>query len=459
MISASEATLAPSPATRGTWHELPWIEPETAFLALRDRRPAFLDSRGPIGERSRFSLLAWQPFRKLRAENATVLRDGKAVPLDPFAALAQEIAALQQAPARSPLPFPPGLAIGFLGYELPQTLHPASAHALPPGMPSLAFGFYRNLLGFDRHLRRAWLATENPAEARDVRRALNQPCATPPPPALHWRHETSRATHDSRIRAAQAYIEAGDIYQANITARASAPRPPNLDVAALHLALARASPAPFAAFLDAGPDLAIASASPERLVRLTADGRIEARPIKGTRPRGETPEHDAAFARALLASSKDRAENLMIADLLRHDIGRVAEIGSIRVPALCALETFPRIHHLVSAIEARLRPGLGAVDLLRALHPGGSITGAPKRRAMQIIAELEPVPRGPYCGTLAWIGFDGAMDASILIRTLVLTRHRIFAHAGGGIVADSDPADEYAEMRLKLAPLLAAFTP
>jgi para-aminobenzoate synthetase component 1 len=159
----------------------------------------------------------------------------------------------------------------------------------------------------------------------------------------------------------------------------------------------------------------------------------------------------------LLASAKDRAENLMITDLLRHDIGRVAEIGSIRVPALCRLETFPRIHHLVSSVQARLHPDLGPVDLLRALHPGGSVTGAPKLRAMQVIAELESCARGPYCGTACWIGFDGAMDASILIRSLVVAGDRVYAHAGGGIVADSDPADEYAEMRLKLDPLLHAF--
>ena len=186
---------------------------------------------------------------------------------------------------------------------------------------------------------------------------------------------------------------------------------------------------------------------------------METRPIKGTRPRGASAADDARLRAELAASEKDRAENLMIVDLMRNDLGRVAEIGSVAVPALFEVESFAAVHHLVSSITGRLRPGLGPVDLLRATFPAGSITGAPKIRAMEIIDEIEVGRRGPYCGTIAWIGFDGAMDSSVVIRTLVITPETVVAQAGGGIVADSDPAAEYEEMMVKVRPLLAALSP
>ncbi|MDD2706068.1 MAG: anthranilate synthase component I family protein, partial [Acidocella sp.] len=184
-------------------------------------------------------------------------------------------------------------------------------------------------------------------------------------------------------------------------------------------------------------------------------GHVESRPIKGTAPRHEDAAADRVAREALLASPKERAENLMITDLLRNDLGQVCETGSIAVPELFAVESFAQAHHLVSAVTGRLRPGLGAVDLLRASFPGGSITGAPKRRAMEIIDELEAGPRGAYCGMLAWIGFDGAMDSAIIIRSLVATGETLFAQAGGGITWDSNKAAEYDEMMLKVANLLA----
>ncbi|MCB2109200.1 MAG: anthranilate synthase component I family protein, partial [Rhodobacteraceae bacterium] len=179
-------------------------------------------------------------------------------------------------------------------------------------------------------------------------------------------------------------------------------------------------------------------------------------PIKGTRPRGPTPGEDRRNADALLASGKDRAENLMIVDLMRNDLARECVPGTVRVPELCSLETFTAVHHLVSAVTGTLRPGKTAVDALAACFPGGSITGAPKIRAMEIIAELEPAPRGPYCGTMFRLGFDGALDSSILIRTVQKSGSLAVAHAGGGIVADSVPEDEYQESLTKARPLLAA---
>jgi para-aminobenzoate synthetase component 1 len=260
----------------------------------------------------------------------------------------------------------------------------------------------------------------------------------------------------ARVRRTLDFIRAGDIYQANITAPFVAELPEAVRPADVFVALQAANAAPFSAYIACGGDAAVASVSPERFLRLDARGAIEARPIKGTRPRGATAAQDAAQAAELSASDKDRAENLMIVDLLRNDLSRVALPGSVRVPVLCGLESFASVHHLVSVVEAILRPGLGAIDLLRAALPGGSITGAPKIRAMQIIAELEQQARGPYCGSAAWIGFDGAMDSSILIRTLTVTGDRVVAQAGGGIVDDSDPAAEWDELIVKIVPMLRA---
>jgi para-aminobenzoate synthetase component I len=239
------------------------------------------------------------------------------------------------------------------------------------------------------------------------------------------------------------YIVAGDIFQANLSQRfqASLAEPP-FD---LYRRLRRHNPAPFAAYLDFG-ELAVLSASPERFLRLSPDRRtVETRPIKGTRPRGLGPMHDAALGRALAESQKDRAENVMIVDLLRNDLSRVCRPGTVRVPELFALEHHPTVHHLVSTVLGELDEGADATDLIRAAFPGGSITGAPKVRAMEIIAELEPTQRGVYCGSIGYLSVTGAMDTSIVIRTYLALRGQVYFQAGGGIVADSDPELEYRE--------------
>jgi para-aminobenzoate synthetase component 1 len=200
------------------------------------------------------------------------------------------------------------------------------------------------------------------------------------------------------------------------------------------------------------------SASPERFLRVDEHGRVETRPIKGTRPRGLGPMHDAALGRALAESDKDRAENVMIVDLLRNDLSRVCRPGSVRVPELFALEQHPTVHHLVSTVVGELETGCDAVDLLRAAFPGGSITGAPKVRAMEIIAELEPSRRGVYCGSIGYVSTTGAMDTSIVIRTYLALRGRVYFQAGGGIVADSDPELEYRETLDKARALIAALS-
>ena len=256
----------------------------------------------------------------------------------------------------------------------------------------------------------------------------------------------STFTHQGYLEAVarvREYILAGDIFQANLSQRFQCQwQAPPFD---LYRSLRHRNPAPFAAYLGF-QDLAVLSASPERFLRFDQDGRhIETRPIKGTRPRGLGPMHDAALGRALAESRKDRAENVMIVDLLRNDLSRVCRPGTVRVPELFALEHHPTVHHLVSTVVGEIEPGAGVVDLIRAAFPGGSITGAPKVRAMEIIAELEPTQRGVYCGSIGYVSATGAMDTSIVIRTYLALEGQVYFQAGGGIVADSDPELEYAE--------------
>jgi para-aminobenzoate synthetase component 1 len=263
-----------------------------------------------------------------------------------------------------------------------------------------------------------------------------------------WRPELalrSSFTHDGYLAAVtrvRDYIVAGDIFQANLSQRFEAPLAES--PWSLYRRLRTRNPAPFAAFLDF-PEALVLSASPERFLRLTGAREVETRPIKGTRPRGMGPEHDAALGRALSESAKDRAENLMIVDLLRNDLSRVCGPGTVRVPELFALERHPTVHHLVSTVVGTLAPGATVVDLVRAAFPGGSITGAPKVRAMEIIAELEPSRRGVYCGSVGYWSVTGELDTSIAIRTCVAVGDRVYFSAGGGIVADSDPEQEYRE--------------
>ncbi len=337
---------------------------------------------------------------------------------DPFAVLRELLA--EHARYRE------GAAVGYLGYglkrhieRLPDTVEDDLA------LPECHLAFYERLHEIDPRP----LA---PAEPPSLGRGF---------PGL--RSTFTRLEYEAAVRQALEYIRAGDIYQVNLSQRFEADCPE--DPFDVYLRLRALSPAPFAAFLRF-PECAVPSSSPERFLRYTPrDRRIETRPIKGTRPRGATPGEDDALRRELLASEKDRAENVMIIDLERNDLGRVAEIGSVQVTGLFEAETYATVHHLVSTVEARLAEGRDAVDLLRATFPGGSITGAPKIRSMEIIDELEPVARGVYTGSIGYIRHNGEMDLNIAIRTMVIKDGRAYFSVGGGIVADSDPAAEYQE--------------
>ncbi len=449
-----------SQARAGAAIELAWREPLAAFQLFADQNGvSFLYSSGAAGCRSRYSYLCIDPISILHEENGLVIQDGLlADGGNAFDVLQSVLAQGRSIPA--PVPFSGG-AVGFFGYEMATALEnvPRAPGALA-GVPDAHFAVYDLLFAWDHQARRVWLLTADDAEAPRVRRTLArwhapaQAAGNLAP--LQWRQIVPVAEHQARVARTLAYIRAGDIYQANITAPFIAPRPAGITAAAIFVALAQANPAPFSAYIGLGGDCAVASVSPERFIQLGADGGIETRPIKGTRKRGATSAEDAAAAAWLLASAKDRAENLMIVDLMRNDLSRVARPGSVDVPVLNALESFASVHHLVSSVRAQLRPGLCAVDVLRAAFPGGSITGAPKIRAMEIIAELEGKSRGAYCGTAAWLGFDGAMDSSILIRTVTVARDCVVAQAGGGIVADSDPASEWDELLVKVMPMLRA---
>ncbi len=459
--------------------ELPFMDPVRAFAPFADDPVALLlDGNAPADPRTRYAYLCVSPAKTLLAWSDRVRIDGLP-PRDsartPFDHLAAELACFQR-PSNPELPPFQGGAAGLLGYELGRHLE-----SLPPAkadgrdLPEMAVGFYDLVVAFDLEAHRLWVIscgypeTDRDAQyQRAVARAawLKAKLATAPPlpepcwqAKAQWRLEHSRQDYEDAISRVIDYIYAGDIFQANLSQRFLADKPRALSSFALYRRLRRTSPAPFAAFARCGPGQAVLSASPERFLSLDRHGRIETRPIKGTRPRGENAREDRALARALQDSPKDRAENLMIVDLMRNDLSRVAEVGSVKVPALCELESFATVHHLVSVVEGQLGKTASPVDLLRAAFPGGSITGAPKIRAMEVIHELEQKPRGPYCGSLFWLGFDGVMDSSILIRTLVVTDDQVVAQAGGGIVADSSPAEEYDETLTKARAMLEALDP
>jgi para-aminobenzoate synthetase component 1 len=338
-----------------------------------------------------------------------------------------------------------GAAVGYLGYGLKRHVERLPETAEDDlGLPECHLAFYDRVEHFDAP----------PLAVTDTDAPRWSPLDdTGSPPSSNFTH----ADYEAAITRALDYIRAGDIYQVNLSQRFEMQL--DGDPFEAYLRLRERNPAPMAAFLRTS-DADVLSTSPERFLRYDARSRrIETRPIKGTRPRGRTEVEDEALARELVASEKDRAENVMIVDLERNDLGRVAEIGSVKVTQLAALETFPSVFHLTSQIEARLREDKDVIDLLTATFPGGSITGAPKIRAMEIIDDLEPTARGVYTGSLGYIGFDGSLDLNIAIRTVVAKDGVAYFQAGGGIVADSVPALEYEETLHKASAIRRALEP
>ena len=412
----------------------------------------FLDSAGPHAELGRYSYVAAAPRKWLQFPAAGLT--------DPFAALAEFIPDKRTDSIPGLPPFQGGVA-GLFGYGLSHYLE-----RIPrPGVdefqvPDLAVGIYDWVYSFDRAAGRAWLVRAS--EAASASRVLSNPghgrftqprspnFSLPGFPGVTSNFD--RPGYEAAVRRVVEYVHAGDVSRSTSRSGCS----PRQRFAARTLRPAARAQSGAVRRLFRPRRFRDRQRFAGAVLALSPTGEVETRPIKGTRPRGRTPAEDDANRRALLASPKDRAENVMIVDLLRNDLGRVCEYGSVRVSELCRLESYRRASSGLGGARHGCGPGMRPIDLLRAAFPGGSVTGAPKVRAMEIIAELEPTARGPYCGSLGYIGFDGSMDTNILIRTFTLGQGWVQFPVGGGIVADSDPAAEYEETLHKAAGLLRA---
>ena len=454
--------------------DIPFVEPVAAAEALAALPGlAFLDSAMHHDTLGRTSTLAADPFARFRFRDGQATLDGRPVPGAGLEALRTCLAPYRT--ARDPdLPDFAGGAIGYLAYDLGATLERVAPPARRAGLcDDIAFNLYDTVLSIDHGTGRCrLLATgfpETTPAAREARArarlaqfsALLARARPSPEPAaqgpLAWRSNFTRAGYEAAVERVRDYIRAGDIYQANIAQRFEADLPEGFDPFGLYRRLRATNPATFGAYL-AFEDLRVASSSPERFLKLSGRA-IETRPIKGTVRRVADPAADARLGEALQANAKERAENIMIVDLLRNDLSRICEPHSVRVPVLCGLESYASVHHLVSVVTGTLKADMDALDLIAATFPGGSITGAPKLRAMDIITEIEGDARELYCGAIGALDFSGDLDTAIAIRTVFMDRNRAVLQAGGGVTLLSEPGPEYEETLTKAARVFQAFEP
>jgi len=464
------STVTNRTLTAQVWQLPEAITPHAAAPAFAHLPGLALLESSRQGALGRYSYLTADPFLRVESVGKCVKIQWQHQPHraevrheQPFAVLRALLTEFALSTAPDGPPFQGG-AIGVFAYDLGRQLENLPSYALRDvSTPEMSLGFYDWVLAHDHHTETSWLVTtglpdgtESAAEARqaqvmEILAVWQDRNGAGENAGADFRLTTPLASNVTReqylamVRRAQAYIAAGDVYQVNLSQRFAAQWEGSPWT--LYERLRQESPVPFGAFLDLGESWVV-SASPERFLHVR-NGAVETRPIKGTRPRGRTKAEDERLARELRTSEKDRAENLMIVDLLRNDLGKVCRPGSIRVPALWQIEGYSNVWQLVSVVKGELRPDADAVAALEAAFPGGSVTGCPKIRAMEIIEELEPVRRGIYCGAIGYLGFDGAMDTSIVIRTLVLTRDRLYLQVGGAVVADSDPYAEYEETLVK----------
>lgn len=467
-------------------------DPFFVFKAVEKLFPdhiLWLDSNGfkralfPTG---RYSYIAFDPdpTSVIMANDTGTFVGGQHTKDLPFDAVQNFLKALPKMDTHPDVPpFQGGIA-GFFGYELLHTLEKVplchESHPEKKFIDHLMVAFYDRILAFDHHKEKAWIISAHPDDQKrqerliHTQKIINQVPTNQEkdvhidPPLQKLDVDLSESAYHECIQKTLDYIVAGDIFQANFTRRLFGKISPDVDLIPLYHRLRSYNPAPFAGFLKwhspakdpatKAHTFAILSSSPERFIQMNANGQMETRPIKGTRRKHLDPKEDAIIQESLLNNEKDRAENLMIVDLMRNDLSRVCKPFTVKTPVICGLESYQTVHHLVSVVEGHLKEGLDAIDVLKATFPGGSITGAPKIRAMEIISELEPVRRGPYCGSMGYIGLDGSMDTSIMIRTLVVQDDQISFHVGGGIVIDSTPEDEYHETCTKAAALAMTLT-
>jgi anthranilate synthase component 1 len=438
--------------------------PVSAFLKLRgDREPGFLLESADQGRVGRYSFIGWRPRR--------VLRWSLGDPGDPYQLAAEELHRFR-VPALEGLPPFAGGAVGVFAYDLVRTVEPlGEPNPDPVGVPDLALMMTDALVVFD-HLKHTITVIANvyvdddvdAAYARaadtiaEVRWRLDGPVPRPAQrPALHrvaphFQSNMTRESFEGMVARIIEYVYAGDAFQVVPSQRWSAPVP--VEAFSIYRGLRAVNPSPYMYFLDFG-DFEIAGASPEPLITVTGR-RVATRPVAGTRPRGATVDEDQQMAQELLADEKERAEHVMLVDLGRNDLGRVCRYGTVQVESFMAVENYSHVMHIVSSVVGQLRPGVGALDALRSVLPAGTLSGAPKVRAMQIIDELEPVKRGGYGGAIGWVSYTGELDTCIHIRTVVVKDGVAHVQAGGGTVADAKPADEFAESLAKAGAVMQA---
>lgn len=445
----------------------PYKDPIAVFaLFAHDPFALLLESSKEDVSCGRYSFIAVNPFDTFVCRAGSIKMRHRHILGNPWDVLEQLYSQYAEESVSDCPGFQGGLA-GYFGYELGQHLEKLPAAQEDAfGFPDCMLGLYDLVIAFDHSSKTMRLISQGwpeqlPAQrfARAKARMLwllgrleGQPRKIRQNPAVNVKPLLSKARYCEAIQSAIEFIYAGDIFEVNLSQRFVADLPKGFDFLGCYQTLRAINPAPFSGYFNA-EDQRILSASPERFLSL-ANNKVSAKPIKGTKPRGQTLEEDKRLAAALLKSEKDRAENVMIVDLLRNDLAKVCDYNSIQVTKLCALESFETVHHLVSTIEGHLQPGKSPIDLLKAAFPGGSITGAPKIRSMEIITALEGFKRGPYCGCLGYVGFHGAMDLSILIRSIFANKNCCYVQAGGAIVSDSDPLAECQETYDKAAALL-----
>ena len=425
--------------------EIIYMEPASLAGRLRgEKNLTLLESVMRHEHLGRYSYLACNPSQTLQNVTLETIQD----------VLARN--ALENVPGLPP--FQGGLA-GYISYEFGRTLESHSkVPKFAPLCPDLILHHYDTVISFDHLQEKAWIVARYEVDADALEKLLKRKVGPLGSTVIeNWQSNFSRERYETTIQKTVEYILAGDIFQANITQCFIADIPKDFDSFAFYRRLRDMNPATFAAYLDYGA-VQIVSSSPERLVNCNGS-HVEARPIKGTRRRDADEARDAELIVELQASRKDRAENVMIVDLLRNDLSRISKPGTVKVPVLCGLESYANVHHLVSVVTGDLRQGFDLVDVLRAVFPGGSITGAPKIRAMEIIAELEQQARGVYCGAIGFLGFNGACDLNIAIRTALFAHGKAHVAGGGGITARSQPAAEYEESLTKIKRIMEAFAP
>jgi len=445
--------------------------PVSAYLKLRGDGPSFLLESAEQGQRfGRWSFLGFRPRTVIRLEEGTLTVGGEERSYDdPYSAVAQELERYRIAPLTGLPPFAGG-AVGLFGYDLVRHAEPTVGPGNPDelGTPDMALMVSDVMVAFD-HLRHEVTILANVFVGEDLERGhadavaaiaeVRERLAAPVPRARAgvrempaFQSNMGRDGYAAAVEACKEYIRAGDAYQVVPSQRWSADAP--VEAFSIYRGLRAINPSPYMYFLDF-EDFEIAGASPESLVKVTGR-RAEQRPIAGTRPRADTVEGDMRRAEELLADQKERAEHVMLVDLARNDLGRVCQYGSVRVDELMAVETYSHVLHIVSSVSGTLRDGVSAMDALQASLPAGTLSGAPKIRAMQIIDELESVRRGPYGGSVGYLSYTGDLDTCIYIRSAVVKDGRVHAQAGGGIVADSDAQYEVRETEAKAGAVFGA---